>query len=117
MASEIVEKGALVLYQQEAARSANATRLAQGINPAAVDHMEPFEACADTTWRPDAKAVLLAFLDAIETPISDAMVDAGRDEVMKDRLAGSGNRQTKGAVACNVWTAMVRKLREEVADG
>lgn len=108
MASEIVEKGALVLYKQEAARSANATRLAQGINPAAADHMEPFEACADTTWRPDARAVLLAFLDAIETP-SEGMLWKGWMAREVDGRTLDDMRRS--------WIAMVRKLREEVADG
>lgn len=54
---------ARTLYEQEAKRSALATKIAQQINPRARDHMEPFEACADV-WFDDAKAVLDAISKA-----------------------------------------------------
>lgn len=56
---ENVERVARALYQQEVARSAGVSMALTALQGAPVkDHMEPFEDCAETTWLPDARAIL-----------------------------------------------------------
>lgn len=104
---KIVEAIALALYQCEAKRSKAVTHVVQGINPAAIDYMEPFEDCADTTWRPDARAALRAALEAMREP-SEGLL-------WKGWSARTERGQTLGDLRQS-WSAMIDQARKELGD-